>query len=272
MNAPGINGKTIIVTRSVDDSIDDFARLSELGAKLIHFPTLDYKPVDDWTLFDEVIAKKDEIDFLIFTSSNSVRFFAKRCEEKAINWSYDKTEVIVAGKKTALTCSEFNIPVSVVPEEFGAEGIINFFEKLNVTGKSIFIPGSELSRKDLAENLRAKGNKVFAIPIYKVGLPEESIVEKNLTIIKNEKPDLFVFTSPSTFKNFIEILNITEPQMYFCNAEIAAIGATTKKEIEDTGIKVRLIPASSTIEDIITEIIYYYNQKLETGENFEIKK
>ncbi|RJP73216.1 MAG: uroporphyrinogen-III synthase [Ignavibacteriales bacterium] len=266
MNLSGVNGKTIVVTRSVDDSVEEFSRLTELGAKLIHFPTLEYKPVDDWSSFDNVISGKEEIDFIVFTSGNSVKYFSKRCEEKNLNLNFEKTRIVAVGNKTARACAQINLPVSAVPEEYSVEGLSSYFEKMNVTGKSIFIPGSELSRKDLAENLRAKGNKVFAAPIYKVGLPKESIVEKNLAIIKNEKPDVFVFTSPSTFRNFLEILKITEPQKYFDDYVVAVIGSTTKKDVESCGVKVKVMPSVFTIEKLVDELIEYFNLNLKTGE------
>ncbi len=259
MNLSGVNGKTIVVTRSVDDSVEEFSGLAEQGAKLIHFPTLEYKPVDDWNSFDNVISGKDEIDFIVFTSGNSVKYFSKRCEEKNINLNFDKTRIVAVGKKTARACAQFNLPVYAVPEEYSSKGLNNYFEKMNVTGKNIFIPGSELSRKDLAESLRARGNTVFDVPIYKVGLPEESIVEKNLAIIKNVKPDAFVFTSPSTFRNFLEILKIADPQKYFDDYVVAVIGSTTKKEIESYGIKVKVMPSDFTIEKLVDELIKYFD-------------
>jgi len=259
MNSSGLKGKTIVVTRSVDDSIDEFVKLSELGAKLIHFPTLEYMPVDDWRLFDSITAKKGEIDFLVFTSANSVKFFSKRCRETGVTWNFDKTKVVAVGKKTAQVCADFTIPVYAVPDEFNAVGISKFFEKINITGKNIFIPGSELSRNDLAENLRANGNTVFNVPIYKVGLPNHFIIEEKLDAIKNILPDAFVFTSPSTFKNILEIMKIAEPKKYFENHVIVAIGKTTQKEIESYGIKVNVMPKISTVEELIEELIKYYN-------------
>ncbi len=259
MNKSGINGKTIIITRSVDDSIDEFVRLTKLGAELIHFPTLEYKPVNDWSSFDNVVAAKDEIDFLVFTSGNSVKFFFKRCEEKAINWNYDKTSVVAVGKKTAQACTDFNIPVYKIPDEYSSVSLIKLFEEFDLAGKNILIPGSELAKKDLPKFLKEKGSNVFAVPIYKVGLPDKSIIEKNLFKIKNVKPDAFIFTSPSTFKNFLEIVNAAEPPKYFDNYVIAAIGSTTKKEIESYGIKVKVMPKTSTIEDLVEELIKYYN-------------
>jgi len=259
MKALGLAGKTIVVTRSVDDTIDAFVKLAELGAKLIHFPTLEYKPVDDWSSFNDVVARKDEIDFLIFTSANSVRFFSKRCSDENIIWNFDKTKVVAVGGKTSKACLDFNIPVYKIPREFSSESLIKLFEEFDVAGRNIFIPGSELAKKDLPEYLLERGGNVFAVPVYKVGLPENSIVEKNLAKIKNEKPDVFIFTSPSTFKNFLKILKVAQPKEYFIGSVVVAIGKTTQKEIESYGIKVNVIPKISTVEELIEELIKYYN-------------
>jgi len=70
--------------------------------------------------------------------------------------------------------------------------------------------------------------------------------------------DMFVFTSPSTFYNFISIFEITESPNYFFNKIITSIGPVTTETIKKHNLKVNIEPSEYNLKSLTEEILNYY--------------
>ena len=132
------------------------------------------------------------------------------------------------------------------------------FPDYNLKDKVVFIPRSEIGREELPEGLEKLGAVIKAAPVYNVSIPPEDKMAKYIEILKNSKPDLFIFTSPSTFENFLEILKINNPVKYFKNYDVAAIGPTTRTAIESHYVNVNIIPKEYTLSGLAKAIVEYY--------------
>src|ERR1051325_2639616 len=75
-------GKTVMLTRPPAQSAEMTARLTELGAKVIHCPTIEIIEPTTWEPLDAAIADLESYDWLIFTSANGVEFFFRRLAEE----------------------------------------------------------------------------------------------------------------------------------------------------------------------------------------------
>jgi len=111
----------------------------------------------------------------------------------------------------------------------------------------------------LPRGLKDMGAIIKSVPVYNVSLPTKDHVKDNLEKLRKSNPNLFIFTSPSTFENFLQILNIINPSEYFRNYDVAAIGPTTKTAVENRRVKVNIMPDEYTLEGLIKKIITYYN-------------
>ena len=109
-------GRTIVITRTVEQSKESAQAFIKLGADIIIFPTLDIVPPESWQAFDEIVKSKEKISFIIFTSKHAVGMFVKRCDELKMKFNYKNVKVVAVGNKTASTCKEMNIPVSIIPK------------------------------------------------------------------------------------------------------------------------------------------------------------
>jgi uroporphyrinogen-III synthase len=254
-----LKGKTIVITRTVEQSKESSGIFNQLGAQVIIFPTLDIVPPDSWQQFDKIAAKKDNIDFIIFTSAYAVKMFVSRCSELNVEMNFKKIKVVAVGNKTAVVCEKNNIPVEIIPSKFSGEGVVNALAHYDLDGKVIFIPRSAIGREELPNELEKLGAIIKAAPVYNVAIPSEDKIKKYIDRLNESKPDLFIFTSPSTFKNFLEILRIKNPLDYFKNLDIAAIGPTTKSELKNHNINVTIMPDEYTIEGLAKAIIDHYN-------------
>lgn len=256
-----LNKKTIVLTRTVEQSSESATAFTELGAKVIIFPTLEIVPPQNWNSFDEVVLDKKKIDFLIFTSAHTVAMFSQRIRELGIDFSFSKTKVVAIGSKTSQICKQHNIPVNIIPEKFSGEGVVEALAKFILKNKLVFIPRSSLGRTELPKGLSELGAIIKTAPVYDVSLPRNDVIEDNLSKLRKSKPDAYVFTSPSTFENFLTIMNIDNPVNFFKNVDVAAIGPTTKAAIESKKVRVNIMPSEYTINGLANKMIEYYKTK-----------
>lgn len=250
--------KTIVITRTVEQSQESASALTRYGAKVIVFPTLEIVAPLDWDAFDSIVLKHDKIDFIIFTSAHAVQMFSVRCKELNVSMNFNKKRIVAVGNKTALVCNKYNIPVKIVPKQFSAKGVIEELSRFDIKDKIVFIPRSVIGREELPRGLKDLGAIIKSVPVYNVSLPTKEHIKYNLEMLNKSNPDLFIFTSPSTFENFLQILNVINPAEYFKGYDIAAIGPTTKATIENRRVKVNIMPDEYTIDGLINKIIHYY--------------
>jgi len=190
---------------------------------------------------------------------NTVKMFLKRLEELSINFNFKNSAVVAIGNKTAEVCTKNNIPVNIIPKNFSSQGVINEFSSYEVGGKIIFIPRSAIGREELPEGLKSMGAVVKTAPVYNVGIPSNEILQPYIEKLNGSKPELFIFTSPSTFENFLSILNIIDPKKYFEDFNVAAIGPATKEAIEKREVKVDIMPEEYSMDGLEKAIIKFFS-------------
>lgn len=255
-----LKNKTIVITRAIETSKESAKIFIQLGAEVITFPTLDIVPPDSWEQFDNFILNKNKIDFIIFTSAHAVKMFNKRLAELNVSINYSKVIVVAVGTKTSMICEKYGIPINIIPKNFNSDGVIFELLKFRLNKKIIFIPRSAIGREELPGGLAELGAIIKSVPVYNVAVPSKEIIAPYIDNLKKSKPDLYIFTSPSTFDNFLQILKITNPVNYFSNALIAAIGPTTRSAIEGRNLKVNIMPDEYTIEGLAKSIVNYFNK------------
>ncbi len=261
ISALPLKGKTLVITRTIEQSKESATALTKLGANVIVFPTLEILPPASWKKFDEIILLPDKINFIIFTSAHAVKMFNARCEELNVKLNFNKTKVVSVGTKTSSVCGKNNIPVHIVPKKFSAEGVVEELSKYNLKNKVVFVPRSAIGREELPRGLKDLGAVIKSVPVYNVSLPTKENIKPYIEELKKSQPDLFIFTSPSTFENFLQIEKISNPIHYFSKLDVAAIGPATKASIEKKKVTVNIMPDEYTIDGLLKKITNYYSTR-----------
>ena len=168
-----------------------------------------------------------------------------------------KTKIVAIGKKTASILLENEIDVDLIPTNSSSESLNKLLSNKLVNNKSILIPGSRLSKADLFNSLEEKGAMVDFIVVYENRLPK-NIKRRVLEKVIETEIDLFVFTSPSTFYNFVSLFNIDIIESFFAKKHIATIGPITKGAIEKENLHVNIMPNEYNLNSLATEIKNYY--------------
>ncbi|HEX9740953.1 MAG TPA: uroporphyrinogen-III synthase, partial [Ignavibacteriaceae bacterium] len=211
-----------------------------------------------WKLFDDAVIDKNKIDYIIFTSAHSVKMFSERVKNLGIIFNFNKIKVVAVGNKTAGVCNELKIPVNIVPSKFSGDAVVAELSKYDLKGKIIFIPRSAIGREALPQGLRELGAIIKSAPAYNVSLPSPESTKEYIGLLNTNKPDLFVFTSPSTFENFLQIMKIEDPVRFFKDYLVAAIGPTTKSSIEERKVRVDITPDEFTIDGLAKAVVDHY--------------
>ena len=247
------NIKNILITRSKEQSQEEFAVIESLGINVIYFPTIRIEESERSIDLKMLLSNNARFDYVIFPSYNSAKYFLIALNETFYDINLIKHKIAV-GSKTKAYCEKHKLQIDLIPEKFSAEGVANLLSKSELGGKKVLIPKSEIGRNQLEKFLLSKGAEVFSIPVYKNEVPNQSELDELILEVSKTEIDTFLFTSPSSYENFVTIMNIEDEKEYFENKLIIPIGSTTKEAIEMNGVKVNSIPAEFTINGMIEEL------------------
>lgn len=257
-----LKNKTIVLTRAEEQSQETINFFKNKEANLITFPALEVVAVDAEEKLKSILDEK-KIDYLVFQSANAIKYFVKLVKEKNINIDYDNIKVACVGKKTAAICAENGIKVDLVPEDFSALGLLKLFAIEPLENKVVLLPRSAIGRDEFREGLKRFGATVKTVAVYDILMPSKESVAEEIEKIRNGKIHWYLFTSPSTYQNFVALMEITKPRQFFGKSKIAAIGPTTKDAIEKTRVRVDVVPEKFTVTHAIASIEHYYTLPLQ---------
>lgn len=257
--------KTIVLCRAKNQIGSSSSLFKKFGFNVIEFPTIEITEPKDWTEFDNLFQSK-KFDLIIFTSSNAANYFFNRFNKINYGFNFIDTLIVAVGSKTAEVCKELFSKVDIVPKDYSAKGILETLNQFDLVNKNILIPQSEIAKQDLADELRKRQANVFQVTVYRNVLPNRNELKDIIEQIKITPIDAFVFTSPSTYRNFLILMEIDNPKEFFGEKILAAIGDTTKNEIEKHNLKNIITPKKSTIENLIIKLSEHFNL---IGENID---
>ena len=225
----------VAITRPADRSKAACKIVEELGGQYILAPTLDLKPVNSESL-KNLIANKDLLDWIVFTSPTTITSLNLFYPDFLKNLD---CKVAVIGNKTGKIASEQGVKVDLIPEDFTAEGLLEEFEKRNITNQTIGIPRTASARPVLPEGLEKLNNKVILAEAYKSLFPmDEDKISDLIVKIENNEIDAITFTSPLTVTNFFKISKNKEKlaDLLSNNLLTVCIGPITGKILDQYNI------------------------------------
>ena len=247
-------GHRVLVTR---EHSAGFASLEDLGAEIVEFPTIEIAPPASWKPLDEAIGRVGDYDWIIFTSTNGVKFFFERFWRLGPDIRSIRARICAVGAKTAEAVRRFCLNVDLVPEEFRAEGLIDAFSTLYPSGRldgvRFLLPRAEEAREVFPERIRQMGGVMDVPPAYRAVKPLAR-GKRLKRFLKEGKITVATFTSGATFTNFMEMLG-EDAGTLLNGVSIAAIGPVTAKRIERAGLMVQIMPPKATMEALEEAIL-----------------
>lgn len=239
----------VAITRPADRSKAACKIVEELGGQYVLAPTLDLKPVNSESL-KNLIANKDLLDWIVFTSPTTITSLNLFYPDFLKNLD---CKVAVIGNKTGKIAGEQGVKVDLIPEDFTAEGLLEEFEKRNITNQTIGIPRTASARHVLPEGLEKLNNKVIVAEAYKSLFPmDEDKINDLIAKIENNEIDAITFTSPLTVTNFFKISKNKEKlaDLLSNNLLTVCIGPITGKILDQYNINY-IYPDTYTVRDMM---------------------
>lgn len=251
-------GKRILITRPLQH-VDNFKlQLYNLGATVIPFPTLEVLDPSSWAPMDEAIRKIDQYDWVIFTSTNSVKhFFIRYFRIHSDIRELKGIKIATIGPATAKAVRAFNISVDTLPMDYRAEGLVESLRGKVIKGTRVLIPRAKVAREVLPIQLHQQGAQVEVVDAYQTRIPKSSNSGWH-QILEQQPPHMVVFTSSSTVSNLATIVHPRSLARSLQHVSVACIGPITAKTAETLGLKVSVVPRHYATTSLVDAITTYF--------------
>jgi uroporphyrinogen-III synthase len=263
-----IEGKTIAITRSEEDSEEFLELASKENVKPITLPTIELISKGE-KIVNEFLnsIKQNDPDYSIFMSSKAVKLLFDEAKKismyEKIQLAIANTIVIAVGPKTKSALEEEGIKVAHMPNRYSSVGIGEVFTRLNAVGKKVIVPRSGASTPFLKNLLEKIGIIVNEIHLYDVCAFHDTTKWNDFReLFSKNKVDGIVFTSASSVRAFFEILKKDYDKKTLVDnlqkTKIVSIGPFTSEELNKLDVKntvssVHTVPgAFQTIKNIFS--------------------
>jgi uroporphyrinogen III methyltransferase / synthase len=250
-----LRGRTILITRAPSQSEELRAGLERLGARVLECPAIEIVPVEDWAEVDQAISNLNTYDWLIFTSTNAVDYFAPRMAARGVTCT---VPIAAVGAATGARLSHWNLTPARIPADFRSEGLLELFPA-DLRGLRVLLPRAETAREVLPDELRRRGAIVDLITVYRTVRSTAGLSSVRSTLV-NEKIDSVAFTSPSAIRFFAEALG-DELKAMLSPIPIAVIGPVAEEAATTVGLKASIRAEHATIQDLVEAIRAYFSSR-----------
>jgi uroporphyrinogen-III synthase len=167
--------------------------------------------------------------------------------------------IAAIGPATARAVQSIGLEVDLIPPHYLAESLAEALLPYAPNKSFLLIRAAE-ARDHLPETLRAAGAAVTIAEAYRNQIPPESIPElQRLFATPANYPDAITFTSASTARNLIallEVANLTLPP----NIVLASIGPITSQTLRDLGHEPTIVAPEPTIPALIQSLLSHLTQ------------
>ncbi|WP_129627991.1 uroporphyrinogen-III synthase [Candidatus Oscillochloris fontis] len=251
-------GQRIVITRSAGKVDGMAARLRELGAEPIIYPTIAYAPPEDPSALDAALARlaAGGYDWLLVTSLQVVRVLAEHMPADLPSGTF---QVAAVGPVTAKACAKrLGLTPTTVPEQFIAEGLAASLGDL--TGTRILLPNADIARLVLPDLLRAAGAEVDRVIAYRTVTAPDNGVDMAALLAAGDIGAL-TFTSGSTVRAFIEKVG-PDAIALMQKTVLACIGPATAVVCQEFGLEPQVVAEVYTEEGLLESLIAYMEVRL----------
>jgi uroporphyrinogen III methyltransferase/synthase len=263
-----LSGKTIVITRARAQAAELVAELERLGARVVEFPTIKTVPLESYQKVDYSLERIDAAlakglvyyEWIIFTSTNAVRFFLGRLAATGRPVaSLAGSKIAAVGPGTAKKLAEAGLRVDLVPQDNKAEGLVQAFSLLNISAKRIMLPRAEAARDILPEGLMRMGAIVDIVPCYRTIADEAGVAAVKEALEK--KVDAITFTSGSTVQNFMGLLRDIDLPTALRGVKMIYIGPIAANTGRRLGFEVSAVANPHTVQGLVKALSDLYMLK-----------
>lgn len=236
-------GRSVLVTRPADQSVELVRRLRRLGATAIVTPTIELVPARSAAL---TAALRDLADgrfaWITLTSRATVAMLSTRLSSP----SDVRAQVAVIGEGTATAFRAWaRRSPDLMPATFTTAGLARAFPR----GEGrVLCARADIAPPGLEDALAAKGWSPLRVDAYRTRmarvLPPES-----RTALRDGSVDAITFTSASTVRGFVGATGVVRG-----DPKVVCIGPVTAAEAREHGLRVSAVARPHTIDGLVAAL------------------
>lgn len=244
--------RTLLITRPAHQS-SELSRLVEANGNSAYlFPTIEIRPVDDYSALLKKIDVLNKSDYAFFISPNAVTY--------AINAISDSIGPIPgslilacvgAGSVAALNSAGYQCHLSPT-EKFNSEALLELPELQNVKNKKIVIFRGNGGRNKLRDELKNRGAHVEYIECYQRSMPDTDI-KSIVADLEQNNIDIISFTSADAARNIVAMLG--KQAEYIFKLPVIVVSKRIADVCKTIGFTGNILQTESASNEAIVDIL-----------------
>ena len=259
--AKALDGVRILVTRAAGQASALAVALGAEGAQTIEIPAIAIvAPRDGYAALDHAIQHLSHFEWVVFTSANAVKSFCERCLYAGVQPAGSAVEIVVVGSATAKAVREAGMRVSIEPERFTAEALVEAMAPVAADAR-VLIPQSEIARDVLSAGLIGLGAEVTIAAAYGNEIPVSSLRRlQEIMSVEMTRPQVVTFTSSSSASNTKMLLETAGVELGK-GVVLASIGPVTSSKMRELGWEPTVEARAATVAGLVGAIVDFYGEK-----------
>lgn len=251
-----LSGKTVLVTRPREQAGELRALLEERGAAVLVQPSIAILPPETWDAVDAALqsVERRDFDWILFSSSNGVRFFLERVDasRRARFFADAQTSVAAVGPGTAAALRDYGVSVDLVPpKEFNAEGLVAALRdaETSLVGKRLLSVRASRGRDVLSKEAAKLGATVREVAAYRsvdVETPDAEIVDA----LRADRIDFGTVASSATAKALARLFGDALTQTRW-----VALSPLTANALRSVAVEPAAVAEEATLQSLVDAVV-----------------
>lgn len=241
-------GLRVLITRPREQSATLADRLVELGADVLFQPAIAISDPPDWAPVDEALGELERFDWLVFSSSNGVRYLLDRLTATGGDLrKLGRVKLAAIGPGTADELARYRLRPDLVPSEYRAEGLAAALAG-DAAGRRFLLARASRGREVLAEQLQAAGGEVRQVVVYTntdVKKPDTEVAEQ----MASGRIDWVTVTSSTIARSTVRLFGDT-----LRRTRLASISPITSGVLRELGYEPAAEAEEYTMEGVVRAI------------------
>ena len=242
-------GRRIMVTRPEEQAERLVEMLDGLGAEVLVQPAIEIGPPEDWGPVDAALGRLAEFDWLVFSSSNGVRYLLERLLASGRDMrALASLRIAAIGPGTAAELARYHLRADLQPEAYRAESLGAALAP-QARGKRFLLARAGRGREVLSEQLQAAGAEVEQVVVYRSSDTQSPRADA-ASLLSAGKVDYVTVTSSAIARALVRLFGDA-----LRRSRLASISPVTSATLRELGFPPCVEAQTYTMEGVVAAIL-----------------
>ena len=251
-----LTGRRIVLTRPREQAVEWRQKLEGLGATVLELPLIRVTKDINPSILGEVFQELGGYEWIIFTSTNGVKFFFEEFHRIHDDIrAFGLMRIAVVGEATAAAIREKHLRVEVQPKKANAEELAKaLIERESMDSAKILVVTGNRNREVLVQQLEAARAIVDCLPVYKT---EEADLGKDPVAVdfRAHGADAILFASPSAAQSFFDQAAALKLGPKAKRPLAGSIGPSTTATMKQLGLPVDFEATEASLDSLVAALL-----------------